>query len=156
MVQRVAFFICGVMTVLIGRAYSGLQRFAPTQKITWLDFPYVLLIVGAIAVSLSLLPTVWVQGIKTKPPELRRFTPLRFLLSFAALGLLLVVVFSFVLPSLAGPPIPLVYSLCPACVLTATVDPSLTTAVFFLAPLNALVCGAIGGVIGTAFSIISR
>jgi hypothetical protein len=52
--------------------------------------------------------------------------------------------------------VPLVYSLCPACVLTITVDPSLPTILFVLAPLNALVFGAVGGVIGTAYSIASR
>jgi hypothetical protein len=156
MAQRVAFFICGVITVLIGRVYSGLQQVAPPQEIAWLHFPYVLLITGAIAVCISFLPTAWVQGTDTKRAELRYFTPFRFLLSFAALGLVLVVVFSLVPPSGAQPPMPLVYSLCPACVLTATVDPSVTTAVFLLAPLNALVFGAVGGVIGTAFSIISK
>ena len=51
MTKRVAFFICGVMTVAIGRVYSGLQRFAPTQEIAWLPFSYALLIVGTIAVG---------------------------------------------------------------------------------------------------------
>jgi hypothetical protein len=157
MAQRVVFFICGVVTVLVGRVYSGLQRLAPPEKIEWLHFPSALLILGAIAVCVSFLPTRWVGGVVTKPTELRLITPFKFLLSFAALGLLLVVVFSFVPPTtLARPPIPLVYSLCPACVLTATVDPSLTTAVFFIAPLNALVWGAIGGVIGTAFVVVRR
>ena len=157
MAQRAAFFICGVVTVLVGRVYSGLQRLALTEKSDRLHFPYALLILGTVAICVSFLPTSWVGGIGTKPTELRRITPFRFLLSFAALGLLLVVVFSFVPPTtLARPSIPLVYSLCPACVLTATVDPSLTTAVFFIAPLNALVWGAIGGVIGTAFVIVRR
>jgi Na+/melibiose symporter-like transporter len=156
MIQRAALLICGLMTVLIGRVYGGLRQFAPAQEIAWLSFSYALLFVGVIAVGISLLPTAWAQAITEKPSELRRFTPFRFLLSFAALGLLLVAVFSFVPPSLTPPPMVLTYSLCPACVVTVTVDPSLTTALFLLAPLNALVFGAVGGVIGTAFSILSR
>jgi hypothetical protein len=102
-----------------------------------------------------LLPPVWFQRIGARATELRRFSPFRFLLGFAALGLLLVAVFSIV-PGHAQPPMALVYSLCPACVLTVTVDPSLSTTLFVLAPLNALVFGAIGGVIGTAYSFFSR
>jgi hypothetical protein len=158
MVQRVAFFICGVMTVLVGRVYLGLHRFAPAPGIAWLPIAYVLLICGITAVCISFLPAAWVQGIGKTTTELRqwRSTPFRFLLSFAVLGLLLVAVFSFVPPSFARPPIPLVYSLCPACALTVTVDPSLPAALFVLAPLNALVFGAVGGVIGTAFAIVRR
>lgn len=156
MVQRTALLICGLMTVLIGRVYGGLPQFAPAQQIAWLSFSYTLLFVGVVAVGISLLPTAWSQGITETPSELRRFTPFRSLLSFAALGMLLVAVFSFVPPSLARPPIPLVYSICPVCVLTVTVDPSLATALFMLAPLNALVFGAVGGVVGTAISILSR
>jgi len=140
MAQRAAFFICGVMTVLTGRVCSGLHRFAPTQEIAWLPFAYALLILGITAVCISFLPTAWIQGMRKTPTEHRQrnSTPFRFLLSFAALGLVLVVMFSFVPPSLARPPIPLVYSLCPACVLTVTVDPSLPTALFVLALLMRL------------------
>ena len=124
MAKRAAFFICGVMTVLVGRVYSGLQRFAPTGEFAWWPFSYGLLIVGTIAVGISLLPPVWSQRIGTGATDLRRFSPFSFLASFAALGLLLVVVFA-ILPPHAQPPMALVYSLCPACVLTVTVDPSM-------------------------------
>jgi hypothetical protein len=142
------------MTVLIGRLLVELHQFAPTGFV-WLPFSYAFLIVGIIAVGISLLPPAWLRCIGTEAIE-RRFTPFRFLLSFAALGLLLVVAFSILPPRFLRPPAALVYSLCPACVLTVTVDPSLPTALFVLAPLNALVLGAIGGVIGTAFSVFSR
>jgi len=158
MVQRAAFFICGVVTVLVGRVYGGLHRLSAMQEVAPLPFAYALLVLGVTAVCISFLPNAWVQGIRKTPTGLhrRRSTPFRFLLSFAALGLLLVVVFSFVPPGSGRPPIPLVYSLCPACILTVTADPSLPTALLVLAPLNAMVSGAIGGVIGIAFTIVSR
>jgi hypothetical protein len=156
MAKRIAFFVCGIMSAVIGRLYSGLQELGPTLKIGWPHFPDALIIVGACAICISLLPTAWVQSIGAKNTKPHRFTPFGFLLSFATLGLFLAVVFSFITPSLVRLPTPLVYSLCPACVLTATVDPSLTTTVFVLAPMNALVFGAVGGVIGTSFSIIVR
>jgi hypothetical protein len=156
MVQRVALLICGVVTVLIGRVYGSLRHFAPEHEIAWLSFSCALFLVGIIAVAISLLPRGWAQGITERPSESRHFTPFRFLLSFAALGLLLVALFSVVPPSVAQPSMALVYSFCPACVVTVTVDPSLTTALFLLAPLNAFIFGAVGGVIGTAFSMLGR
>lgn len=144
------------MSAVIGHLQRGLQQFAPTLKIAWPHFPDALIVVGATAVCISLLPTAWVLSIGAEDTKRHHVTPFGFLLTFAALGLLLVVVFSFIPPSLVRVPIPLVYSLCPACVLTATVDPSLTTAALFLAPMNALVFGAIGGVIGTAFRLVTR
>jgi hypothetical protein len=47
-----------------------------------------------------------------------------------------------------NPPSILVYSLCPACLLTITVDPSFPTVAFILAPLNAVVYGLLGIVSG--------
>lgn len=158
MVQRAAFLICGVMTVLVGCVYGGLRSLLPTPKMPWSPFSYTLLAVGVIAVGISLQPTTWVQAITKNPNELQRSrsAPIRFLSIFAALGLLLAAVLAFLPPSLAEPPIPLVYSLCPACVVTATVGPSLGTALLLLAPLNALVFGAVGGVIGTAVILVRR
>jgi hypothetical protein len=156
MVQRAALLICGVVTVLIGRVYGGVRQFAPERGMAWLSFSYALLLVGIIAVGISLMPRKWAQGITERPSELRRFTAFRFLVCFAALGMILVALFSVVPPGLAQPSMGLVYPLCPACVVSVTVDPSLTTTLFLLAPLNALVFGAVGGVFGTAFSTLSR
>jgi hypothetical protein len=153
--RRAAFFICGVVTVLIGRVFGSLQRYLPAQEIAWSRFSYPLLIVGIAAVLIALLPTAWVQNARAETTEPRRFTPFRFLLGFAALGFLLVIVFGIIPPRYAELPTPLVYSLCPACVVSVTVDSSMRTAVFLIGPLNALAFGAIGGVIGTSVRMIS-
>jgi hypothetical protein len=155
MFYRILLFVCGVMTVLIGRVYGGLRQFAPPQQV-WSPFFYVFLIAGIIAVCLSFAPTAWTERTTGDPGELRRSVPFRFLLSFAAVGLLLVIAFTFVSGRFASPSHGVLYSLCPACALTVTVDPSLGVSLFVLAPLNALVFGAVGGVIGTAFSMLSR
>jgi hypothetical protein len=47
-----------------------------------------------------------------------------------------------------NPPSILVYLLCPACLLTITVDPSFPTVAFILAPLNAVVYGLLAIVSG--------
>jgi hypothetical protein len=41
-------------------------------------------------------------------------------------------------------PAPLVFLLCPACILTITVDPSFSTVALFLAPIDAFIYGLIG------------
>jgi hypothetical protein len=45
-------------------------------------------------------------------------------------------------------PAPVVFFLCPACVFTITVDPSLSTVAIILAPINALVYGFVGLCLG--------
>ena len=90
MVQRAAFLICGLITVLISRVYGGLAGLLPaTTGIGWSLYSYGLLVVGVVAIGISLLPTAWAQAISKRPYELRRVIPLRFLLSFAAVGLVL-------------------------------------------------------------------
>ena len=97
----------------------------------------------------------WTESAIGNPGGLKRSIPFRFLLIFAAIGLPVAVAVSFLPPSFARPPIPVVYSLCQACVLTGTVDPSLVVNLFVLAPINGLIFGAIGGVIGTGFTILN-
>lgn len=150
------FLICGVVTVLIGRVYGGLRLYTPLQLFVWSPFFYSFLMVGIIAVCLSFAPASWTESTIGNPGGLKRSIPFRFLLTFAAIGLLVAVAVSFLPPSFARPSIPVVYSLCPACVLTVTVDPSLAVSLFVLAPINALIFGAVGGVIGTGFTILNR
>ena len=66
---------------------------------------------------------------------------------FAGFSYLLTVALHFVPPSW-HPAAQLVYLLCPACVLTITVDPSLATVLLVLAPLNAAVYASLGTVFG--------
>lgn len=156
MLERAALLICGVMTVLIGRVYWSLQRFAPTNAISWSRFSVVLLVVGVAAICIALLPRAWVRSVPAEGNARRRSVPFGFLLAFAAAGLLLVIILSFIPHQSFEPPMGLVYSICPACVLTVTVDPSLTAVIVALAPLNALVFGAMGGVIGTIVNLLRK
>jgi hypothetical protein len=156
MLERAAFLICGVMTVLIGRVYWSFQRLAPTNAISWSLFSVVFFVVGVAAICLALLPRAWVRSVPAEHTEGRRSIPFRFLLTFAAAGLLLVIILSFIPHQSFQVPTGLVYSICPACVLTATVDPSLAAVIVALAPLNALVFGAIGGVIGTTVNLLRK
>ena len=153
-VKRLAFLICGAVAILIGRVFSGLRQFhaegAPSPLLL-----YAVFLVGIIAVGVALLPSAWFERLNPKKTELGRLTAFGFLWSFAALGYLLVVVFDMVPPSSFQPPPQLFFLFCPACGVTVTVDPSLLTVVVLLAPINALVYGAVGGVLGTAIRLLN-
>jgi hypothetical protein len=153
-IERVVFFICGIFTILIARVYWGFSRFAPTPEMNWLSFAVALLPVGFAAVVVSLLPRRSLNRGSVKDGPRRISFRLKFLLSFIVVGTLPVIAESFIPLGAFRPSMPLVYSLCPACVLTVTVDPSMTGVIFFLAPLSGLVFGAFGGVLGTVLSFI--
>ena len=156
MAKRLAFFVCGVVTASVGRVYGGFQQFRPTDRMNWSPFYVVLVIVGLTAVCVSLLPIKWIGRIESDPVERKSSTSLKFLLAFAAVGFLLVIILGFAPPKAVQPPWALVYSICPACVLTLTVDPSLTFMIVLLAPINAAIFGAIGGVVGTVVDLLRR
>ena len=49
-----------------------------------------------------------------------------------------------------------VYILCPSCVSTITVDPSLTASLLVLAPTSAAAYGSIGAVIGLVVDVLRK
>ncbi len=153
MIERVAFFLCGTITILVGRVYSTLPKGVAPHQISWSPFAISLIAMGLLAVSLSLMPRAWLTRSAADTRKRVSFR-LKFLLGFAAVGVLLVIALGLIPPGSSIPAAALVYSVCPACVLTITVDPSWTTVLVALAPLNALVFGAFGGVLGTALSFI--
>src|ERR1017187_2342606 len=156
MAKRLAFLVCGVVTASVGRVYGGFQQFRPTDRMNWSPFYVVLVIVGLTAVCLSLLPVRWIRRVDSDGVERNDSTSFKLLLTFAAAGLLLPIILSLVPPTAVQPPWAFVYSICPACVLTLTVDPSLTSIIIFLAPINAAVFGAIGGVVGTVVDLLRK
>jgi hypothetical protein len=69
--------------------------------------------------------------------------PAKLLVGFAACSYLWTALLYFAPHSWHPEPL-LVFLLCPACLLTITVDPSLGTVLMLLAPLNAVVYGLLG------------
>ncbi len=140
--QRLAFLICGLATFPIARLYSSVQQAAPMEAFSLLA--YVLLVAGVLALYVALAPDEWLPH-----ADKLRSSGSKFMLAFALTGLLTVlVVFRFLSPT-ALQRVELVYSLCPACVKT-------TSSLYAVAPLNGLVLGAIGGVVGTVFGVARR
>ena len=139
--QRLAFLIGGLATFPIARQYSSLQQAAPMEALSLLA--YVLPVVGVLALYVALAPDEWLPH-----ADKVRSSGSKFMLVFALTGLLIVVVVFRVLSPTALQRVELVYSLCPACVQTSSL--------YAVAPLNGLVLGAIGGVVGAVFGFARR
>ena len=77
------------------------------------------------------------------------------LAGFAVVSYLVIVGLHFA-PHIWRPSPQLVFSVCPACALTITVDPSIGGALLFLAPLSAAVYGSIGAVLGYVSVVIRK
>jgi hypothetical protein len=81
--------------------------------------------------------------------------PAKLFLGFAACSYGWTVLLDFAPHSWQPAPI-LVFLLCPACLLTITVDPSLTTVAFVLAPINAFLYGLFGLAVGKVLTKVSE
>lgn len=152
--SRVAFFVCGMISVLLSRMYLALRGFDPASHDTWSLFSVALTVVGGLALVVALLPGSWVEkGCKMQRHELSAM-PVKTLGAFAAVSYLSIVGLSLA-PHRWHPSPQFVFSVCPACALTITVDPSLGTVLLALAPLSAAAYGSLGGLVGYA-SVVLR
>lgn len=145
--SRTAFFTCGIISFSLSRMYLALVSFDPAFHGSWYSFSAVLMVVGGFAVLIALVPGSWVaKGFKV---DLNRnsLLPLKAMGVSAGAAYAIIVALSLA-PHSSTPSPQLVFSVCPACALTITVDPSLPTVLLLLAPLSAAVYGALGGELG--------
>ncbi|HEX4007665.1 MAG TPA: hypothetical protein VHX60_15935 [Acidobacteriaceae bacterium] len=153
-VGRVALCGCGLFSILVGRTYESLHLFYPSDQRVWTIFYIVLIVLGVISLGAGLLPDSWMR--KMLGWGSGEGSPLRLsvklLVVFAAISYGTVALLAVVHPSTRISPLT-TYSLCPSCVLTLTVDPSLTSSLLVLAPLSAAAYGALGAAIGLVFGI---
>ena len=150
--SRVALFVCGMTSILLSRAFEFVQVFIPDFHVKWRIFSAVLLVVGGLTVLIALFPRSWLESAcKIGPNTEERWSlPIKLFGCFAALSYLLTVGLDLIPRSWHVTP-QLAYLLCPACVLTITVDPSLGSVLLMLAPLNAAAYGSLGAVLGYFF-----
>jgi hypothetical protein len=145
--SRIAFFVCGTITVALSRVYLALRGLDSTFQGSWFLFSTALMVVGVSAVVIALLPGSWVERtFKIESGQLS-LVPIKMLGMFAIVFYLLNVGF-FLAPHGLHPTPQLVFAVCPACALTTTVDPSLGTVLLALAPLSAAVYGSLGAILG--------
>ncbi len=73
--------------------------------------------------------------------------PLKFFIVFALISYAAQVYIAYAPPH-GRPSFTLAYLICPVCVLTPTADPNISDIVYFIGPIDAVLYGAVGAVIG--------
>jgi hypothetical protein len=147
--------VCGLISVLLSRIYDALRGFDPASRGSGSLFSVALMVVGGFAVFVALLPCYWVKKAFNIQPDKSTSVPIKMLAGFAIVSYLVIVGLFFVPPSWHPSPL-FIFSLCPACALTVTADPSLGTVLLGLAPLSAAVYGSLGGVLGYVSVVLRK
>src|SRR4029077_21272218 len=134
--SRLALFACGFITIIFSNAFRAMRVLIPDAHVKWGLFSGVLVVVGGVTVLIALLPSSWIEGACGIGAETQAgwSLPMKLLAVFAGLSYLLTVGLDLA-PHSWHFSTQAVYLLCPACVLTITVDPSLGSVLFLLAPL---------------------
>jgi len=122
----------------------------PVQS-EWVIFVAALAPVGLFGVLLAVLPRSWIAKAckKDRDDQQLFLAPLKWLGSFAAISYLLALV-AYLAPHSWSLDPQLMLSLCPLYFVKMTIDPSLLTTFFLLAPMNAAVYGSLGLTLGYA------
>ena len=153
---RIIFLLCGILSILLGRAYwlLHISGFVPGA---WGLFSAVMIAVGGFGIVVGLLPSRWMRSESKIERDIRRRlqVPLGMLAAFAAASFLMTAALILALQGWHPRPM-LIFGACPACVLTVTVDPSPISVLLILAPLNAAVYGSLGGALGYIFVGLRR
>jgi len=147
---RLVLCVCGALSLLVARSYGTLRLFYPSDRWVWTVFSLTLAGAGIISIVVGLLPDSWARaGSGERPGEGSSLLqwPVTLLAVFSVVSYVVVALLAVLHPSTRLSPVA-VYSLCPSCVLTLTVDPSLASSLLLLAPLSAAVYGSVGAVIG--------
>jgi hypothetical protein len=129
--------------------------FFPANRHAWTAISSTLIITGVINAVVAMAPQPWMRPIFGSTEKQWIKIPFRMLVGFFVTSYAVVAVLSVVQPLTGLSPLT-VYSLCPSCVSTITVDPSLTSSLLLLAPTSAAVYGSIGAVIGLVIGVFRR
>jgi len=155
--SRIALFVCGTISILLGRTFRAMQALMPDAHVKWSVFSVPLMLVGGLTVVITLLPSSWVERAcnSGSGKGTRSSIPIKLLGGFAVFSYLFTVGLNFA-PLSWRLTAQMVYVVCPACVLTITVDPSLAAVMLVLAPSNAAVYGSLGALLGYFFLAVRR
>src|SRR5271155_2292027 len=154
---RLALIVCGMTSILLSRTFRSLQGVMPAAHVNWSLFATALTLIGSLTVVLALLPSSWLERACYSGPltEHRTAVPIKLFAGFAVFSYLFTVGLDFA-PLSWHPTANLVYLVCPACVLTITVDPSFGAVALVLAPLSAAVYGSLGALLGHFFLAVQN
>ena len=144
-----------MISLALGRVYRSLLGLDRGSQGSWSVFSAILMVVGGLALLMAVLPGSWIpKALRVESTE-HSWVPIKMMGAFAAASYLAIVGLS--LGSHSWRPSPeYVFSVCPACALTITVDPSLSTILLFLAPFSAAAYGALGGELGYLYVVLHK
>jgi hypothetical protein len=150
--SRLALFVCGMISILLSKAFRATQYVMPDANVKWSLFSITLGLVGCLTVVIALLPGSWIEkACKSGPDrEDQSSLPIKLFGALAGFAYLVSVGLDFA-PLSWHLTARMLYFVCPACVLTITVDPSLAAIMLVLAPVNAAVYGSLGALTGYLF-----
>jgi hypothetical protein len=152
---RIAFFVCGLVSIQIARTFRSLDMFFPANRHAWTAFSCTLMIAGIINTFAAIVPSTLMRPIFGSIERQWIKLPFTMLAGFFVVSYAVVAALSVLHPGTEVSPLT-VYALCPSCVSTITVDPSVEASLLLLAPTSAAAYGSIGAVIGLVVGVFRR
>jgi uncharacterized membrane protein len=148
---RIAFFVCGLISLLIAALYMLQQGEDLPVQSEWVIFTIAFALVGLCSLTAAVLPRSWIaKACRIDRDEKQLFAaPFKLLGVFAAISYLIAVV-AYLAPHSWNLNTQLMLALCPMYLVKMAIDPSPVTIFFLLAPMNAAVYGALGTTLGYA------
>src|ERR1700681_4482812 len=154
---RVAFLLCGLISLFTGVPYVALRGTGLPVQSEWVIFAVALALVGVFSVTVAVLPRSWIAKAckKDRDDEQLVSAPLKLLGGFAAISYVVALV-AYLAPHRWNLDAQLMFSLCPMFFVKMTFDPSLGATFFLLAPMNAAVYGSLGLTLGYAWLALRK
>jgi hypothetical protein len=148
---RIAFIVCGLVTLLTGVPYALLRGEDLPVASEWIIFVTALALIGGFSTVVALLPRSWIaKACQRERDDDRLFSaPLKLLGIFAAVSYLIAVGAWFAPRTWNLDPL-LMLSLCPLYLIRMTLDPPPLFIFCVLSPMNAAVYGSLGVMVGYA------
>lgn len=151
---RILFFLSGVASLAVAALYAMLRGAELPYQWEWVIFAVVLTLAGAVNVLAAILLTSWTARIcrvTDKSSVLPAVLPMFGV--FAAVSYVITVGLYFTPHEWNLSGFVWTFLLCPVYIVRQTFDPRPVAILLILAPLNAVVYGAIGSVVGFGRSV---
>ena len=143
--SRIAFLLCGLISLFTGVPYAMLQGVGLPVQSEWVVFVVALAVIGVFSVTLGVLPRSWIaKACRKDSDDQRLFSVLLKVLAIFAGVFYFVAVFAYFSPNRWNLNPQLMLALCPMYLVKMTFDPSPAAIFLLLAPMNAAVYGSLG------------
>jgi len=143
--SRIAFLLCGLISLFTGVPYAMLRGAGLPVQSEWVVFVVALAVIGVFSVTLGVLPSSWIaKGCRKDQDDQRLFSVLLKVLAIFAGVFYFVAVFAYFSPNRWNLNPQLMLALCPMYLVKMTFDPSPAAIFLLLAPMNAAVYGSLG------------